>query len=442
LASLAGFCLLVLCYMLPTGPMKRNMSQGANAFLTEGSNFIYADGYESSILAENTDGIMLSKTIWSSGNPVKDAVEAPMLISSDPNATQETTLIGLLRDDPQYKDVQNYARYWHGYLIVLKPLFCFFSFSDLRILNISCQLILIGLTAWFMCDRGFGGYMPAFVSTMVFWNPATTGMSLQYSDCFYISLLGICAALYFSRHREKTKTFWYVLLWCGILTSFFDFLTYPLATLGMPLLMMLIIRRESRDVAELQLSGGEARREPVSIRKEMRFTVGGILSWAFGYVGMWAMKWIIGTLSGYDNVIADAVNTVLFRSSTESADGSTGKITRIGAVAHVARTLCRPAYLFFAIVFIIALFLYFDMGVRIGKKAEKARVVRILNGRDVLEEIPVLFTAILPAVWIFFAANHSYIHVRYVFRIFGITIFAVCTMMIHLLRKKFGYTDR
>ena len=36
----------------------------------------------------------------------------------------------------------DYARYWHGYLLFLKPLLLFFSLSDIRMMNAALQLIL------------------------------------------------------------------------------------------------------------------------------------------------------------------------------------------------------------------------------------------------------------------------------------------------------------
>ena len=64
----------------------------------------------------------------------------------------------------------------------------------------------------------------------------------------------------------------------GILTSYFDFLTYPVVTLGIPLCCYFLL---------------ESDRLWNNIKRLTGFSV----SWAIGYAGMCAAKWVIADLT-------------------------------------------------------------------------------------------------------------------------------------------------
>ena len=67
-------------------------------------------------------------------------------------------------------------------------------------------------------------------------------MSLQYSPVFYISVIStLFVFLKYDRYRERI---FFIFLVSGMLTSFFDLLTYPLLTWGMPALWLILIKEE------------------------------------------------------------------------------------------------------------------------------------------------------------------------------------------------------
>ena len=49
--------------------------------------------------------------------------------------------------------------------------------------------------------------------------------------------------------------------------------------------------------------------------------------------------------------------------------------------------------------------------------------------------VPFLIIAILPLVWFFATANHSYVHPRLVYRAFGVTIISMFSGVICFLEK-------
>ena len=65
-------------------------------------------------------------------------------------------------------------------------------------------------------------------------------------------------------------------------------------TLGLPLVFLLAENRKS-------------------LKEDITFFVGSCAAWGIGYAAMWGSKWILGSLITEENIIADALESVLFR---------------------------------------------------------------------------------------------------------------------------------
>lgn len=279
-----------------------------------------------------------------------------------------------------------YPRYWHGYLVILKPFFSLFDYSDFKIINQAVQLIIIILIICLMIKRNMKKYLIGFVPMLIIWNPATIGVSLQYAACFYVSMISSIVILL----RKNIKRYWLLFLTCGILTSYLDFLTYPIVTYGIPMIFAVLIMKEERK---------ETERHPLYI------AISNAIYWGIGYLGMWASKWIIGTALTDRNVIADAFSNVESRTSN-LVDGQ--QITRLGTVIRLVKaTFFKWPYV---IMFVIVILVIFMACKRITLKDNVQFVVTLL------------FLGIIPVMWFIACANHSYIHPRLVYRDWGITI--------------------
>lgn len=84
----------------------------------------------------------------------------------------------------------------------------------------------------------------------------------------------------------------------GLLTAYVDFLTFPLMSLGLPLVYLL-----NRSYASKLKD------------KILRVLQCGI-AWGIGYAGMWASKWVVASLLLRRNLIREAVEQVVYRSSS------------------------------------------------------------------------------------------------------------------------------
>ncbi len=52
----------------------------------------------------------------------------------------DNLIVALENNDLQGAEVINYPRYWHGYLIILKPIMVLLNYQQLRIVNFILQV--------------------------------------------------------------------------------------------------------------------------------------------------------------------------------------------------------------------------------------------------------------------------------------------------------------
>ena len=220
------------------------------------------------------------------------------------------------------------------------------------------------------------------------------GESLQYFSVFIILFLTVLAILYFPRFRDPANSA-LLLFVSGILTNFFDMLTAPLLTLGIPLILI------------LALPGNNEREKPFINRITAIFTHS--VSWGAGYALCWAAKWAIGTLILGMDVFEDAMKTAKFRvGGNESFPLDRAQMFRSNFDTYFFAKGHKPAvFIGLAILLLIIL-----LAISHRKNWEKTF-------------FPILIVGIFPYVWFFVFANHSQLHYFYTYRIQAITLFSV-----------------
>ena len=88
-------------------------------------------------------------------------------------------------------DMNDYGRYWHGYVAILRPIFYFMDYWDYLLVNSFAQLFVMGCVGYAIYKAtGQKRYLLAFFCSCAFLTPAATAMSLQNSPVFYVAMLG------------------------------------------------------------------------------------------------------------------------------------------------------------------------------------------------------------------------------------------------------------
>ena len=85
---------------------------------------------------------------------------------------------------------------------------------------------------------------------------------------------------------------------CGMCINFMDFLTYPIVTLGVPLIALLLLSLKDDRVNFL-----------TGLRKIIICSV----LWTAGYAVSWTTKWILASVVLKKNVLLDAAGQAAFR---------------------------------------------------------------------------------------------------------------------------------
>jgi len=403
LSILLGILVMTCVYILPTGRMLTQADRSLPVFEAEGTSFSWAPGEPGARLDGYTDAIMMQTAVYvRDENPLKAAMRCTRMEFSDGKLTPVESLTQYVYGN-RSGQVLDYARYWHGYLIFLKPLLLFFSLSDIRMMNGAFQLILacaVLLIAY--RKRGLRLALPLGLALLAI-NPVSTALSMQYSSIYYLTLLSVLVML---RTESWDRRWGYlVFLFLGIGTAFFDFLTYPACAVGICLGLQALMSR----------SGGQER---------LLKTIGSGIAWAFGYGGMWSGKWLAASLITGTNALSDAIEQVQYRSGGEVTAAEGGAEATFGAV--ISRNLgvfANPA----AVLIVLAL-----LAVLVWLLLTKR--CRFAPEKESLLSLAAAFA--VPFVWYFLVRNHSMVHYWMTHRNLAAAVFALSGFVCFSMKKR------
>ena len=411
---LGGYLLLVLAYCLPTDEISDNVAEAALAFYNEGpyrqlnfgggSKEIYSfmDSMQvsgNSTQDNFTDAIMLlNAENGNVENVFVEALKVKRVTSGDQLPTD--TLIALHTGEDQEYGTGSYARYWHGYLVFLKPLLLIFSYQQIRYILSLVQLGLVSVVIWLLAAKGKGLYCVPVVLTYFFLNPAVCSLSLQYSSILLLTIAELVVILRGEERYAKNKRLWlYHFFLAGCLTSYFDFLTYPIVTLGIPLIFLLSQYEENW-------------------KDGIKELLGCCLLWGTGYLAMWAGKWALGSLITGENVLGEAISSILYRTGSGAAELGTDEFGRLGAIGRNL-TANKFSLILILIAFAVCLVL------SVWRKSCQFR-----GGY-----IPMVLAGLLPFGWYLVVSNHSIVHSWMTFRTLAVFVYALMTVGVMLLEK-------
>ncbi len=395
MASILGLLLLLAVFCLPKDKMFWHVYQSLPALEKEFTDGVILDGYPASLTGNFTDCLMLFFSIYD--NQEHSTLEQVMHMYRGESSEGEGWTPGESLRDYCYgignmREVE-YGRYWHGYLVILKPLLMLTNLNSIRMLMSVMQLMLVGLIIYFSTKRNEGRLALAFLVSVPFFYFSSMFTSLSLSICFYIMAIIVLIQLRYHEKLEKKKWYWELFLMSGMTTAFFDFLTYPLVTLTFPLVVV------------LYLDKGDW-------KKKGQKLLGYSMQWGVGYAGLWAMKWILSDLLIGSNVMGDAISTLLSRTGNASVGN---KFT--GLFVVIGRNL--EAYLNWSF-YILGIFVIIWLVYYIVKNRQKFCDIVILKHRLVILSI-----TLYPVIWYFVTQNHSEEHYMFTCKNIAIIVFSV-----------------
>ena len=380
---------MYLVYLLPADRMTYHAFESKEAVLREGdypswgSEMTVSDGF--------TDAVMVSKAIFSD-----DSVSLTERVMRNPGTyakgfhTKVDLVYNALSDSFE-KTTSYYARYWHGYLLVLKPLMLFFNVHEIRIISMILIISLIVLCS-LLVNKRFGAlYCVPLVAGMIFINPITSALSFQFADIFYITYITLCLLILLEKKLKKKDTFYLLFLADGICCAYFDFLTYPVVALGVPLVFCALMDKRLTGVIQNSVC------------------------WVMGYGFMWSGKWILSYLLTGHNIIREAADQAKYRSGVVlGATDNMEEVSRLlGLKKNVQYVSRNPITIF---IYIVAASLAVAAVCRLIRYKREPSFE--IGGRKALlrRELNLLIISLYPFVWYIVMVNHSVVHPFITFR--------------------------
>lgn len=411
---LMGTLLLALVFCIPTERIKRH-AEGFVRHVLDGEDVFGDHPILRHVMGDwesYTDSIMIQYAFEKV--PEKNAFEHAMWayhydVEEEIWAAEESLRMALAGGDVSGMYLREYSRYWHGYLLYLKPLLFVMPWECLFWLGLGVQLALMAWLAALCVRQKRVGVIAAMAAGLLFMKPELMVVSLTMSVCFIITLAALIVLLSRGEWLREEKRYPEFFLCVGILTAYFDFLTYPVVTLGFPL-------------AALFLSEDGER-----VWTAFRRIVGYAFCWGVGYAGMWAAKWVVADVTLHTGTVKDALWNVIGRTET------IGGRPRMNGAAYVISLnfdeYGSPIYAVLAAALVIAAVLAVAWAFR--KK---------LSPKTILESVfPFVIVGAIPFAWIVVVQHHSALHARFTFRILGVAAMAlgcVCVRAVHLSHTK------
>ena len=372
--------LMTAVYMLPSQPIRKNIQASIPRFSLEANYYKPFINSQSMQLAGNMDSKMLQTALASvEGNPLKTAMSGTMKYGSGTHWQQWRHATEL-----NIPGTGSLARYWHGYMLYLRPLLLFFDYEGIRVVSSFVFFLLYTAAVCLLAKKTGWIYAMGLAGSMVFVKMYILPMSLPFAGVFNLMFIAILAVLLLAGKQPLNGAKMACLfLTIGSLTSFIDLLTTPLITLGVPLLVLLIVYNKQEETSLA-----------TSFRMSLR--ISGL--WFAGYGLTWVSKWIIGSIVLKRNVIQDAVAAILFR--TQGND--VYPVDRYRALRLNLHHLLSSDELAVALwVLLSGLAIFVLLRRRCG---------------PMRKHLVFLWVALYPYIWYSFLANHSQIHNWFTYR--------------------------
>ena len=392
--------LLFLSSLIPSNWIENNVKESSQTLLKEGPYPLLSKKFN--VVTDNpTDAIMIN-TCYSidNSNPLFSYMSARKNYKEGLTQKELTDTNGELisisesSKDGSYHPIDElkefldgnvdtsieYARYWHGYLPILRILLIFFNITEIRFV-IFILFVALFITLCILLKRKFGyKIVILFCYTLIIEDFFFVSYSLGSAPIFITMMLANIILLI---KLDKIKNIYLYFFIIGCISNYVDFLTVPLVTLGMPLLIYLLYMQKSRKL---------------SLLEGLKIVIGSGALWTMGYGLTWFSKWAIYDIIYNKDLIQSAILQVMYRSVGKS------QATDITIWSTIGNFIFKN--LVFIIMFVIAQLIYVY--------SEKKDIV--IDKKILKEIVPILLVSILPFIWYVLLSNHSILHSYFTYR--------------------------
>ena len=388
---------------IPKSTIRSNMIETAEYLSTKPATHFAVSGIRSSSIDWYADSLLLNIAYnLDDQNTLESVMWAPF--SGYTNQYVSQYLLESARDG--LKPTQEYLRYWHGSAVIVRLEHFFLNIRQIYFLH---ALIIAALCIWLLqmlISEGFKKEGVAFLISIICVSIWFVPFCLEYTWVFLVMLF-FSVIVIKAAQRNQYDRMGSLFLIVGMVTVYLDFLSTETMTLLIPLLFILRIREKN------------------NCSDNWAFAIKNSMLWLFGYVGMWAMKWLIASIVLRQNVmpyvtghieerIGGSVHLPLWQFLIQAITRNTSRLFPFdyGLVGAII-------FLFSIMMFVVYPIYTREIGIRMKIDRKQTMLYLCLS--------------LVPYVRYLVLHNHSWRHCNFTYRAQASTIFALCLVIFEII---------
>lgn len=298
-----------------------------------------------------------------------------------------------------------YARYWHGYLIILRPLLIFFNITEIRTILLVLFAILGIILLYKLYKKINLGTAIIFLLGFIICDYFYIGISLQGTSVFLIATI---ASIILLSKDIKDKPMFFMII--GGLASFFDLLTVPIITLGIPLLIYSSLQFKEKYNFKVLL---------IDILKYCIF-------WGIGFLGVWFIKWLLVDILYNKGLIQTSINQFMYRTKSSGDEA-------LNFIEILNRNLSLLSQVFGICILGVIIYTF----CKIYKLGNIKNI--FLNVKEIIIYLIISFIVIC---WYFIFKQHSYQHFFFTYRNFWVISVSVLLIIYNIFKVDKSYIGK
>lgn len=398
--------LLIVSY-IPQKAIKANVSESADIMVEEGEKRRFRSFGRSLFNDNSTDAIMLNLTYTiDEENKLESIIKARRnyvpgitekivedIVGDLPHETEEYLMTDELFDTVNGKKQVSYeyTRYWHGYIVILRILLTLFNITTIRWLIQITLMTLIIILAYYLKKNTNSkkiaiSLIMAFIATDFFvWNYVIQGM--------FVMIIALLISIFIANKKINDKNLNMWLFISGALTVYLDFLTTPLVSILLPIIVYTAVNNS----------------EETNTKKVIIRLIKNLIAWGSGYLGIWFAKWIIADIL-YDMDIVKLSFIQIYYRMGGIREFDCENIPLYGLLNNLINSLNYLVVSIYSFLFIYA------MG-----RATLYKKKYFLSS----EKIPYYVCFIIPLMWYYIISEHSYQHFFFTYKTMLIPLLSI-----------------
>lgn len=398
----ALWVLLILTSLIPNGKIRTNMFGSAEQY--NGADPFYQSAGRNTVTDNYADVILLN-VLWNikSDDAFVSSLDTKYY-DGDDGVTDRGENYGLFsavfEDTPPNTD---YSRYWHGSVIFIRPLMLLGDVRVVKLAGIIFTLLFLIIDCIMLIKRGQKFGAAALVISFAAVQMYNIRLSLEYMPTVLICL-GMLP-FFVSLEKRGDVPLFVLSVICGTMTAFFDFLTTETLTILIPLIIIMMTRKN------------EGRFE--GFKRELATSAKCGVSWGCAYLCTFLVKWTAASIVTGENKFTAAIFSAEVRVNGEAEELSPVMQMILAPLANISAMFggyerVSPANIIAGLFITAAISAGIFFIFRRGEKGSGKGFARLML---VLGFVPYLRYIVLN--------NHSYLHEFFTYRAQAASVLAL-----------------